>query len=58
MTKLVDYCSPDAISAILVERLLKTNVETHCDDSLWEVFYPFFVANADARKIDRTNWKV
>ena len=43
MTKLVDYCSPDAISAILVERLLKTNVETHCDDSLWEVFYPFFV---------------
>ena len=51
MTKLVDYCSPDAISAILVERLLKTNVETQCDDSLWEVFYPFFVANAMHEKL-------
>ena len=46
MTRLVDYCSPDAISKILVERMLKTDVETHCDDSFWEVFHPFFVANA------------
>ena len=46
MTSLVNHCSQDAITEILFERLLKTDVERHCDDSLWEVFYPFFVANA------------
>ena len=42
MTRLVDNCSPDAISKFRRENV-ETDVETHCDDSFLEVFHPFFV---------------